>query len=872
MLRNILFRAACLAGTALSTMAGAAEAVTQTEPGPGATTDGADYDLPAQDLGETLRAIARISGREIIFAARSVEGHRSPQLSGRLSFEEAVAAALAGSGLTVVHEGQAALIREAPPATVSADGAGSSVTITGTRIRGSGSPSPVIVTTRREIERAGVSDLAGFTRLLPQNFTGGQNPGVTGGGQQGGQSNINNSAALNLRGLGPDATLTLINGHRLAYDAANQGVDIAAIPLGAVERIEVIADGASALYGSDAVGGVANIILRRDFDGLETTARLGGSTDGGNFRQQYSAVGGARWGSGGFMAAADLTRASPIFSGQRDYTQMLDPTLTLTLRTRQYSGVLAAHQRLAEGVELELDGYAMDRRSRKQNPFSPTQPATSFGLVTMPELRSYALTPTIRAALPRGWQASVSATRAVSRTLINSRIFVSGLVIPNRVFYDNRMTAVEGGLEGPLFKIPGGDARLAIGGGHRGLVLDSALTQSPGGQTITVLDFTAKRQVLFGYGELSVPLVGPGLELPFVHRLTLSGALRYERYSSIDELATPKLGLVYQPHPDATFRASWGRSFKAPTLYQLNQGLQGALLPGSIFDPQPTPPLAPGAGVLLIAGGRPDLRSERASTWSASLELRPRFVEGLRLEASYFRIDYRDRIGIPLTGSLSALGNPLFQDLIVYNPSADEVNALIETLTLGLSNQTGAPFDPSNVGAVIDGSLRNTARVGAEGVDLLADYRIDLGSSQRLLLSAAASYLESEQQLASNQPVIKQAGTIFNPPHWRARAGGTLENDLASLSAFVSYVGGTKDNRFVDTPGPGPFVTLDVTASLRTGDRGPFRNLEVSLSALNLLNEQPDIIRNSDPASPSYDSTNQSSVGRYLALAVRKVW
>ena len=77
---------------------------------------------------------------------------------------------------------------------------------------------------------------------------------MAGVGQQGGQSNLNNSATLNLRGLGPDATLTLIDGHRVAYDALDQGIDISAIPLAAVEQIEVVTDGASALYGSDAVG------------------------------------------------------------------------------------------------------------------------------------------------------------------------------------------------------------------------------------------------------------------------------------------------------------------------------------------------------------------------------------------------------------------------------------------------------------------------------------------------------------------------------------------------------------------------------------------------------------------------------------------
>src|SRR3546814_3459435 len=97
-------------------------------------------------------------------------------------------------------------------------------------------------------------------------------------------------SALNLRGLGPDATLTLFNGHRVAYDAIGQGVDISAVPLAAVDRIEVLTDGSSALYGSDAVGGVANVILRRDYDGAVASARVGGATDGGDFEQQYNLV------------------------------------------------------------------------------------------------------------------------------------------------------------------------------------------------------------------------------------------------------------------------------------------------------------------------------------------------------------------------------------------------------------------------------------------------------------------------------------------------------------------------------------------------------------------------------------------------------
>jgi iron complex outermembrane recepter protein len=245
----------------------------------------ADYALPAQELSLSLREVSLRSGTSVIAPSELVSGKQAPPLKGRYGPHRALELLLGGSGLRALMVGDALVVSRAagpveagsPAAAPQPEGT-ETITVTGTRIRGSGSASQVTVTTRRELEQAGINDLAEYTRILPQNYTGGQNRGIAGGGEQGGQQNLNNSAALNLRGLGPDATLTLLNGHRLSYDALDQGVDISAIPLAAIERIEVVADGASALYGSDAVAGVANVILRRDYDALETRARVGGST------------------------------------------------------------------------------------------------------------------------------------------------------------------------------------------------------------------------------------------------------------------------------------------------------------------------------------------------------------------------------------------------------------------------------------------------------------------------------------------------------------------------------------------------------------------------------------------------------------------
>ena len=131
-------------------------------------------------------------------------------------------------------------------------------------------PAPVQIITREQIDRSGSSTVAEVLRNLPANSTASFDETFTGSFARG-------SAGVSLRGLGQKSTLTLINGRRMAVYAFAQNlqdsfVDLNSIPLAAIERIEVLKDGASAIYGSDAIAGVVNIILRKDYRGLEATS------------------------------------------------------------------------------------------------------------------------------------------------------------------------------------------------------------------------------------------------------------------------------------------------------------------------------------------------------------------------------------------------------------------------------------------------------------------------------------------------------------------------------------------------------------------------------------------------------------------------
>src|SRR5262249_12368650 len=142
------------------------------------------------------------------------------------------------------------------------------------------------------------SDLA---RALPQVINLGADESRLGGAQDG-AANTTRISGINLRGIGNEATLLLINGRRLAPAGVIKSLyDPNVIPASAVERLEVVVDGASAIYGSDAVAGVVNIITRRNFSGAETTLRYG-MADGTN-QKIASQNFGLTWEGGGLFGA-----------------------------------------------------------------------------------------------------------------------------------------------------------------------------------------------------------------------------------------------------------------------------------------------------------------------------------------------------------------------------------------------------------------------------------------------------------------------------------------------------------------------------------------------------------------------------------------
>ncbi|KQY28323.1 hypothetical protein ASD38_16720 [Caulobacter sp. Root487D2Y] len=321
-----------------------------------ATAPASAVRTPKGPLGAALLALGQQTGVQIVFTSKAVEGRQVPALDGVFSLEEALARLLAGSDLEAQRAGPRLLVvrpRGGPPP-ASADAAEPdllaglpadpvapnapasktdeatllSEVVVGSHIRGvKDSASPVVILGRDEIDRGGYASVAEALTSLPQASGGTASEDSVSTGADLNGTNMMRGTGVDLRGLGADSTLVLFNGKRMA-GAGIYGdfSDISAIPFAAVGRVEVLLDGASALYGSDAVGGVVDIRLRTDLDGGETRLSAGTATQGGYTRSLASQALGKTWSGGHVLAAYEYTRNDALRGADRPYAGNADLT------------------------------------------------------------------------------------------------------------------------------------------------------------------------------------------------------------------------------------------------------------------------------------------------------------------------------------------------------------------------------------------------------------------------------------------------------------------------------------------------------------------------------------------------------------------
>ena len=193
------------------------------------------------------------------------------------------------------------------------------IVVTGSRIRRVDleTSSPVFVIDKSAIEKTGKVTIGDLLQEAPSIAGAATNPSVNNGGGTG-------ASTVSLRGLGSQRTLLLLNGRRVFYN------DVNSIPINMIERIEILKDGASAVYGSDAIGGVVNFITRRDFQGLEASIDYGISDRDDGERKGISMTMGHASDRGSIVVGVTYNRQREISAGNRDFSKA---ALTITPTT-----------------------------------------------------------------------------------------------------------------------------------------------------------------------------------------------------------------------------------------------------------------------------------------------------------------------------------------------------------------------------------------------------------------------------------------------------------------------------------------------------------------------------------------------------------
>lgn len=309
-------RAALTASVAICAVASPSPAWAQTR----------TFDVPAQSAATGIPELARQADIQILVSESAVRGKATREVKGRMSVEQALQRLIAGTGLriassdgrtyTLSPETAAVLPSPKTQAMLRTENevpeANEVIVVIGSHLSkaaGEEGPAPVTVFNTEQIQNIGATSVSGVLRYLPQQpFT--RAEFANAGGAQNAQ----------IRGLSLGTTLVLINGRRAVTSAvagANPSFDLNTIPLAAVERIEVLADSASALYGADAVGGVVNIVLKSHIPRPNLEVYFGGAS-GGAEERRVSLSAGADWGRFRGGAIFDIYRRDFLEGFKRD--------------------------------------------------------------------------------------------------------------------------------------------------------------------------------------------------------------------------------------------------------------------------------------------------------------------------------------------------------------------------------------------------------------------------------------------------------------------------------------------------------------------------------------------------------------------------
>jgi iron complex outermembrane receptor protein len=664
-----------------------------------------------------------------------------------------------------------------------------------------------------------------------------------------------------LRGLAPGQTLVLVNGKRRHVSASlyadsdpaqgSNAVDLDLIPLAAIDHVEVLQDGAAAQYGSDAIAGVINVILKDSANGAQLSALGGAYQDGGGGTGEINGDGGFKLAGDGSLHLSAGYRGHQFSNRSGDSGGPQPAHVQGDPRTQLASVAYDLNQPVSDALTLYSFGTFAHRNAKAYE--NPRQPGATgvdevdnlypdgFSPIEKSVENDFGVTVGARGQQlgPWSWDASVTYGRdrvdlqnidTVNPDLLTDlgsaqgRFDVGSFTSTDLTTnIDLRRTFALAPLASPLNFAIGVEQRREtydIGAGEPNSYYGGGPQAFPGFRPSDTVN--ASRSSFAGYLDLSAHVTS-------AWEVGLAG--RAEHYQAVGSKETGKLSTRYAFTPQLAWRAAFSNGFHAPTLAQQYYSATTVTVGFATIQ---VPLGSPGARVL----NAPNLRPETSRNFSTGFVLEP--LPGLHASLDFYQIDLNDRI--IETGYISG-------DIVAQTIAAN--GSIIP------SGVTGADVSAAFFTNGVDTRTR--------GVDLAADYRTDLGGLGNIRWTADVGYNKTEirgvhaapvalqEQGISLVDVVQASNLTTATPHVKGSVAGAYSGGPWLATLRETYYGNS--NQVQGYP-PGPYYPIETGTAFITDlevSYGFNHHVRAGIGADNLFNRYPNRIPADIYQSLNYD-------------------
>ena len=753
------------------------------------------------------------------------------------------------------------------------------------------------------------------------------------------RNSVNRPNLRNLPGINSASGATtsiLVNGSRMTSVGVTQSsFDPDFIPTIVMDRVEIITDGGSSLYGADAVGGVINFVTKKEFEGVKVDFGydVGDDYDGWT----ASIMAGTKWdGGSGYIALATSDRGE-VLNGDRDYAATgiwSDDGSTLTpsdaecinplgsqttyrwiesfgvwtdnplagagtvavgepCDTDAGSALLPEQDRdwvyaglvhdFSDSVSLDVKAYyasrdlALSGYPRGATVSDPPPPADGGGAANFEayiqnnlsfsyganaaysnvqdtvSIETIGITPVLNVRLNDDWRLTLTghygesdneSTGATVNVAAQTDAIENGLLDPINVAAADAATIetildygfaneskqemfyIQAVVDGSLFSMAAGDVKAAIGTQYT----DEDARYRTGDYIGGV------RSGAWGSNSREISSVFAEVSIPLLENLDLSLSARYDDYSDFGDTTNPSIGLTFRPIGSLELFANWNESFNAPTVMD-------PLVPGRIQRYIPfAAGIVPDGGqrdperrdALLAEGAGGELRPQTAETWSVGFRVEP--VDGLKLSATYYSIEFNDLLG--QVNPTSAAAVQLNPDKFIFNPTDQQLADFLGEMVNG---DDFTFVDAARLGVIVDRRTANTKQAELEGLDFSVSYMHD--TSFGLMSYGLAGNYQLDFELGDKGNVVDQLNEDVSDLNMVASVGWQRDNLGASLR--VKYSAGFDTGETAPSQSSvDDFVVADLQFGVGLTDA-----LTLSVNVNNVFDEDPPLWRrNSQPA------------------------